>query len=1347
MKHHLRFKKVIAFVLALTMSVTVLASCEDKDDSSSQASESTVSTADDSSEAPDSIADSTDDSTGDQGGEQEPEAKVLASAVKFLSSGKYTTVVEANSADVDLSGLTADNVEVTYIGLDPSTVIASSAEEAEAEDGEEGTDETSSEAVTEAEAETEAEEFDFSAYEDGERKATLDSLTKKDDGSWEISFTDENAVKYGTSQYSIRMKDVKEIASVEVEFPELTLTPDITTVSAAATEVKLTLTLNDSEFADEVTNEMISLYNGFENMTVDSVSASGKNLTMLLKGDISTYNSNYGANLVGTVGLDPEAVKDCGFSLRANVGIESNYAGFVGSTLKFEDGKITADFEASGTVNVDELTKDNLKIEGVTVESVEKKDDNSAAVVMTAKDIKSVNDFVDLVSGKDADFAGCETKVTLSQASFYPVFDYCEADGDNLKMTLVMYCYGGTFSSELKAEDITLGNEFEGGKTESIEVAEDGATAKVIVSVPANGQKEDDFSYYGEVKLAAGAMTSAWGEKTSKEASFDRVYSQDTIGKAILSELFNKIDTWLTYDSTGFYTDVEADKITLNKATLKAIQEWTRGKDVWYGGIIYWGTSFASAASFGKWVLEITGIMKSDQEKLMDELHKIQEAIAKIDKKLEAQRKQLINLEKEIYRNGLEQYERTYQTFISSMEAVEYAYQKAGEDLEEQGITISDTATEKQYQAYNKQLINYIYKRGAENGGANSTYGSFDKNFEKMREAFNDITGYYMGGTGLNCPLDKYDKLYALMYNFDTQSYADRFLQRVTLRAKLTEAIPLLAFRYQIPAGTYDSIDPKSDFGKCVANYTNALAVLERYEVTGIAPEDAVFGKDIKEVDQKISQKYIKEICLWGDDTFNPVTNLDALGYTVIPYDLNKKAGGFDIYLGYKTTNDYNEAIKDITFRTGKGKNGEPYEKDKRKYNLPILRGDTEFTVQGFTDAGTKKRKAQKGDLNRAAGGEYIYMYYTKEEGEDKTAITELYINNLRPGSIDGVDLNKGAGGDDIFLHATRQPKGGYYITDLKLEAKKLDDKAVSDYNAEKSGSMNDYKVLAQNLNQGNPNAGGYHIYLGYTEAPSYEDGIKDIRICKGTKGQETIVYDNRQYHLCAVSDSDSGFAASLGDLNYNGSSEITDNSLYIYYTKDKLADDMGVTTITFDNEGYGAVCNMNLNSGAGGDVIYMHTDRQNDKNYRRTVKACGSDPNYHPYCYVLGGTVNYVTVFDMEPNVLNTYNKKSLGSSAGRDWTNEEISDFFERSNKRKMKDEFALAGIDFKSGMLYMKNSKAKFESGGDASAEIQGSGVQRDSTGVLNEGWFWTFLGKKDGKCYWYDHTEPAGFLTLD
>ena len=327
---------------------------------------------------------------------------------------------------------------MTYIGLEPGTVIAAP------EAAEEG---------TESQGASDTAEFDFNTYDDGERLATIDSLTKKEDGSWEINFTDENAVKYGTSRYSIRMKDVKEVASVEVEFPELTLTPDITAVSAAASEVKLTLTLNDSEFADEVTNGMISLYNGFENMTVESVSAAGKNLTMLLTGNISTNNTNYGANLVGTVGLAPEAVKDCGCSLRANVGIESNYAGFAGSTLKFADGKITADFEAAGTVDLDKLTKDNLKIEGITVESVEKKSDTSAEVVMSAKGIKSVNDFVKLVSGKDADFGGYETIVSLSQASFYPVFDYCEADGDG---EIHMDANELKYAEWVKREDVEL---------------------------------------------------------------------------------------------------------------------------------------------------------------------------------------------------------------------------------------------------------------------------------------------------------------------------------------------------------------------------------------------------------------------------------------------------------------------------------------------------------------------------------------------------------------------------------------------------------------------------------------------------------------------------------------------------------------------------------------------------------------------------------------------------------------------------------------------------------------------------------------------------------------------------
>ena len=46
-----------------------------------------------------------------------------------------------------------------------------------------------------------------------------------------------------------------------------------------------------------------------------------------------------------------------------------------------------------------------------------------------------------------------------------------------------------------------------------------------------------------------------------------------------------------------------------------------------------------------------------------------------------------------------------------------------------------------------------------------------------------------------------------------------------------------------------------------------------------------------------------------------------------------------------------------------------------------------------------------------------------------------------------------------------------------------------------------------------------------------------------------------------------------------------------------------------------------------------------------------------------------------------------------------------------------------------------------------EINGQGVTESSTVGLLDKTFWTFLGKKNGEIYWYDHTEGVGFLELD
>jgi hypothetical protein len=68
--------------------------------------------------------------------------------------------------------------------------------------------------------------------------------------------------------------------------------------------------------------------------------------------------------------------------------------------------------------------------------------------------------------------------------------------------------------------------------------------------------------------------------------------------------------------------------------------------------------------------------------------------LVEIDKKLDAQRKTLLKLETEAYKSGLESYEKDYQKLCDSIVAVEEVYKHAAEDLEKQGLTLSEDAFE-----------------------------------------------------------------------------------------------------------------------------------------------------------------------------------------------------------------------------------------------------------------------------------------------------------------------------------------------------------------------------------------------------------------------------------------------------------------------------------------------------------------------------------------------------------------------------------------------------------------------------------------------------------------------------
>lgn len=126
-------------------------------------------------------------------------------------------------------------------------------------------------------------------------------------------------------------------------------------------------------------------------------------------------------------------------------------------------------------------------------------------------------------------------------------------------------------------------------------------------------------------------------------------------------------------------------------------------------------------------------------------------------------------------------------------------------------------------------------------------------------------------------------------------------------------------------------------------------------------------------------------------------------GWTAIGKDLNAGAGGDFIYLLYKTSTNKADAITDFYLRTGKNPPA-TMDYNGRTYIVP---------PEG------------NHDLNRGAGGDYIYLYYTKESFDDERAVTSISFNGTPSGAVAkddsgmACDLNKGAGGEYIYMHIT----------------------------------------------------------------------------------------------------------------------------------------------------------------------------------------------------------------------------------------------------------------------------------------------------------------------------------------
>jgi len=742
------------------------------------------------------------------GNSKKDEPPIAATAVKFSKSGQYTTTV--SSKKVDLSGVTADNVEVRY--LDPT-------------------------ADREAES-TEATIEDFYPL-----SAKVEAVKTEGKKSCEITFTDDKAAELTTGSYIVLFKGVEgedNTAGVEVEFPEITLTPDVENVVSDATQAKVTLAIDGSTFEDGISEKDIYLDNAFSDMKIESVSSSDKNLTVQLTG--SPVRNEVGTYQWGAIKVKPSGIKDGYADVTSKIDIQLATVNIDTASLKFENGKIKADLKVYGIVDINTLTKDSIKIDGAAVEAAEKTDDNTVKLTLSADGVKSVNDFADLIGGKAMKIGDYETTVSVSQASFYPVFDYVEADGDNLKLTLKLYASSGTFDKDIKADAISFADDFEGAKAESVTVDSD-TVATLILSVPANGQTTETFKMNGTVTLAAGALTNAWGDKTSKEVSYTRDYSGESLGR----------------------------EVTLNAETLLEIQKYTRGLETTFGKICYYGQIAGQVFSVAKSILEAVGVVESEHAQVMKELKAINHKLDTVIENQKAIQKQIEELGIKLL-NDNSAYEAALGRLKTNLD-IQYGIYEIGallmaiDDAVAEGKISSDEVptldyltdaqleaaleeyrvylpnvddmTDKEAAEYNSRLVDYINNRSKDF----IPFKNFDSTYENIKDALTEVTNLLNAEKVSANPMQKYDEICALTYNFDSQSYNYRLSKRLVAQTEMSRAMAIIYSRQKAFQYTYDPT-----YKVYAQNVENAVKQLESINasvdsnnylrVNGVAPEE-----------------------------------------------------------------------------------------------------------------------------------------------------------------------------------------------------------------------------------------------------------------------------------------------------------------------------------------------------------------------------------------------------------------------------------------------------------------------------------------------------------------------------
>ena len=162
----------------------------------------------------------------------------------------------------------------------------------------------------------------------------------------------------------------------------------------------------------------------------------------------------------------------------------------------------------------------------------------------------------------------------------------------------------------------------------------------------------------------------------------------------------------------------------------------------------------------------------------------------------------------------------------------------------------------------------------------------------------------------------------------------------------------------------------------------------------------------------------------YGKKAANAKGPLTNSGYTVIDHDLNGGAGGKYIFCGYKTTTDVNISLKDLRISIGR---------DADTYTAP--ENSSLYTVAGVSPTSQNTGDADGiVDLNKDAGGDYLYYFATKDAKAGDPILEIIVDNSVNANGYDTVkylnsanfnenaDANRGAK-NATYTHVKRLPQ------------------------------------------------------------------------------------------------------------------------------------------------------------------------------------------------------------------------------------------------------------------------------------------------------------------------------------